>query len=148
MAKILVIRKPDKTIHTAPLVNKAALLAYNNRSKLGWKIEEMEEEDAKDLPFIDPTYVTAAEAQSKVKELEKVNQAKEDEIAELKEKLAALQAGGTNNGSAPWVKLPAAEAIAKINEAATADEVKAILGEDDRATVQKAASEKLAALEG
>lgn len=95
MAKVLVIRKTDKTIHKVALQNKAALMSYSNRLPLAnrWKFEEMEEEEAEKLPFIDDSYVTAGEAQSKVKELEAINDDKDNKIKELEARLAALDAG-------------------------------------------------------
>ena len=147
MAKVLVIRKTDKTIHVVPLENKAVLQAFSNRSKLGWKFEEMEEEEAKDLPFIDKDYVTAAEAQNIVKSLEVANKEKDDEIDELRKKLAALQGGGSENagsGSSGTAK----ELIEKINAATTAEKVTTLLGSDERVTVKDAADKKLAALQG
>jgi FMN-dependent NADH-azoreductase len=92
MAKVLVIRKTDKTIHKVPLSNKASLMAYNNLQPEGkkWKFEEMDEAEAEKLPFIDESYVTAAEAQDKAKELELAVEEKDALIAELNAKLAAL----------------------------------------------------------
>jgi len=91
MAQILVVRKPDKTIHKVPLNNKAALMGYSNRLPSGqkWKFEEMEEEEAEKLPFIDESYVTAAEAQDKAKELEITVSKKDAKIAELEALLAS-----------------------------------------------------------
>jgi hypothetical protein len=90
MAKVLVIRKTDKTIHKVPLANKARLLAFNNRNPEGkkWKFEEMDEDEAAKLPFIDESYVTAAEAQDKAKELEITVSEKDAKIAELEKLLA------------------------------------------------------------
>lgn len=91
MAKVLVVRKTDKTIHKVPLANKAALLSYNNRLpvELKWKFEEMEEEEAAKLPFVDESYVTAAAAQEKAKELEITVSEKDAKIAELEALLAS-----------------------------------------------------------
>jgi len=89
MAKVLIIRKTDKSIHQVPVVNKAALIAYSNRSNLGWKFEEMDEEEAAELPFIDLEYVTPSEAQSKLPETLKENEDLKAKLAELESKLAA-----------------------------------------------------------
>jgi hypothetical protein len=90
MSKVLVVRKPDKTIHKVPLANKATLMAFNNRlpDAEKWKFEEMEEAEADKLPFIDESYVTAAEAQDKAKELEATVYEKDAKIAELEALLA------------------------------------------------------------
>jgi len=90
MAKVLVIYKTDKTIHKVALSNKAALMAHSNRSRLGWKFEEMEEAEAEKLPFINPNYVTPAEAVKKLSDLEKSAEEKDLQIAELQKKLAEL----------------------------------------------------------
>lgn len=142
MAKVLVIRKTDKTIHKVNLNNKATLMAYNQRSKLGWKFEEMEEEEANKLPFIDESYVTAAEAQTKVKQLEAATEEKDAQIAALQAQLAAL-----NGGGGTIVSLTAIEVIEKIKAATNADEVNTLLGNDERKSVQEAASKKLASFE-
>lgn len=95
MAKILVIRKQDKTIHKAKLSQKAFLQSYNNRLPQAQKfaIEEMEEDEAKELPFIDSSYVTAGEATKKLATVNKQLAAKDDEIAQLKALLEQAQAG-------------------------------------------------------
>lgn len=136
MAKVLVIRKTDKTIHKVPVENKATLLAFNNRLPEGkkWIFEEMEEEEAEKLPFIDENYVTAAQAQDKAKQLEGIVTEKDARIAELEALLAAKNA-----------PIETAEAlIAKINAAQNEDEVKLIAGSDIRKTVIDAAAKKIA----
>ncbi len=136
MAKVLVIRKTDKTIHKVAIENKATLMAFSNRLPAGqqWKFEEMEEDEAEKLPFIDNSYVTAAEAQDKAKELESVVTEKDAKIAELEALLAAKNA-----------PIETAEAlIVKINAALTEEEVKTIAGADVRKTVIDAASKKIA----
>jgi hypothetical protein len=87
MSKVLKITKPDKTVHTAPLSNKAFYLHFNSRltADKKWKIEEIEESEVESLPFRDNDYVTGIEAVEKLKE-------KDTEIEALKAKLAALQA--------------------------------------------------------
>lgn len=140
MAKVLVIRKTDKTIHKAPLANKAVLTAHNNRLPAGkkWVIEEMEEDEAAKLPFIDDAYVTAAEATNKLKAIEKSVEQKDSKIAELEAKLAALGNPG---------QLTAVDAIAKIKAATTKEQVLAILGNDERKTVKDAADIAIASFE-
>ncbi len=141
MVKVLVIRKTDKTIHKVAIENKATLMAFSNRLPAGqqWKFEEMEEEEAEKLPFIDDSYVTAAEAQDKAKVLEVAVSEKDAKIAELEALLAA-------KNTTP-VQLKAEEVIEKITKATTVDEVKILLGDDVRVTVKKAADAKIAELE-
>lgn len=93
MSKVLKITKPDKTVHVVPTSNHAFYLANNNRLPEGakWKIEEIEEEQAKDLPFIDESFVTPLEAQAKVADLQKESEEKDKEIEELRAKLDAIQ---------------------------------------------------------
>ena len=136
MAKVLVIRKTDKTIHKVALDNEARLRAFSNRLPEGqrWKFEGMEEEEADKLPFIDESYVTAAEAQDKAKVLEITVTEKDAKIAELEALLAAKNA-----------PLETAETlIVKINAALTEEEVKVIAGADVRKTVIDAAAKKIA----
>ncbi len=134
MAKVLKITKPDKTVHVVPVSNLAFYQAYNKRQKQQWKIEQIDEKDAKDLPFKDETYVTGNEAVAKLSEAQK-------EIAALKEQLAAKQ-----TTQAP-VKYSAVDAIALIEVAKTVEQVNAIVGDDERATVKKAAEKKIEELE-
>lgn len=146
MAKVLVIRKTDKTIHKVPLSNAASLKSYSNRLPIGqrWTFEEMEEEEANKLPFIDKSYITPGEAQSLVKDLDAKNIEKDARIAELEKKLAELNAGAKKD--APKT---AADIIAAINEATTADDVNALISEDEtRTTVIAARDKKLAELNG
>jgi hypothetical protein len=139
MAKVLIIRKPDRTIHQVPIANKAILMSFNNRLPAGlkWSFEEMDEEAAKKLPFIDPHYVTAAEAVTKVKQLEAETSEKDTRIAELEAMLANL-----NNANLKPAET-AVDVIAKINAATSTEEVKTILGSDDRKTVLDAAAKKI-----
>lgn len=98
MSKVIKITKPDKTIHVAPLGVKNRLQAHNNRlpANQKWKIEEIDEEEAKKLPFRDENYVSGAEAQIKVSELQKASAEKDAEIEKLKKKLAALEGDGSS----------------------------------------------------
>ena len=143
MAKVLVIRKTDKTIHRVPVQNKAALMAHNNRSKLGWKFEEMDEEEANNLPFIDPNYVTAAEAVKKVDVLEKANAEKDNQIKELQEKLQALQ----NSGNSASDQATAAEKIEQIKSAQSVEAVDVLLINETRSTVLAAGEKRKKDLE-
>lgn len=142
MSKVLVIRKTDKTIHQVPIENKARLMAYSNRLPVGqkWSFEVMDEKDAKDLPFFDKDFVTGGEAVLKLKSLEESAATKDAKIAELEAMLSAL-----NGGAAKTVET-ALEVIAKINAATTPEDVKAILGADDRKTVLDAAAKKIGSL--
>lgn len=145
MAKVLVIRKPDRTIHQAQLKTKATLMAYNNRLPEGkkWTFEEMEQEEADKLPFIDPDFVSPLDAKAKLSE-------KDAQIAELMAKLDALSNGsseGNQDTTLPPQLTPAltAEAvILKINAAESEDEVKALILLDTRKTVIDAANKKIA----
>jgi hypothetical protein len=87
MPTVLKITKPDKTVHTAPLANKAYYQHFNSRltADKKWKIEEIDESEIPNLPFRDQSYVTGIEAVEKLKE-------KDSEIEALKAKLAELQA--------------------------------------------------------
>ncbi len=93
MSKILVVRKSDKTVHRVTLDNKALLMNYSNNLPAGeqWKFEEMDEAAANKLEAIDESYVTAAEAQMKAKDLQKDLTAKDAMIAELQAQLAKNQ---------------------------------------------------------
>jgi hypothetical protein len=90
MEKVLVIRKPDRTIHKVSLANKAALMAYNNLQpdSLKWTFEEMDEDKADKLPFIDDNYIASADAHTKAKELAVTVSEKDAKIAELEALLA------------------------------------------------------------
>lgn len=102
MSKILVVRKPDQTIHQIPLENKAALMAFNNRLPVGlrWKLEEMDEKDAAKLPYYDKDYVTAENASKKIEAKDKELAAKDAKLKELEDKLAALTAAQESTKSA------------------------------------------------
>lgn len=142
MAKVLKITKPDKTTHVVPLTNKSFYQAHNNRlpADQKWKLEEIDEEAAGKLSFIDESYVTPVEAVIKVGELEKQMSDKDAEIEALKKKLAELlQPTG-------YVKVTADEVIALINAAATVEQVQALAANDERKTVNDAAAKKIAAL--
>lgn len=100
MGKILVIRKPDRTIHKVALENKPALMSFSSRLSAGqkWKFEEMEEEEAAKLPFIDNNYVSPAEAQDKLSEAQR-------EVALLKKQLAdALKKAAEQEPKKPQLK--------------------------------------------
>lgn len=139
MAKVLVIRKTDKTIHQAPLANKAVLQALNNRLpvKDRFVLEEMDEKEAAKLPPIDKEYVTGGEAVAKVKDLQAENEALKAQL----QKLQDAQGGGTET-------LTAKDLIAKINEAGTEDEVNKLVGEDERVSVLNAAKKRIAEING
>lgn len=143
MAKVLVIRKTDRSIHKVNPSNEATLKAHNNRSKLGWTFELMDEEEANKLPFIDTAYVTAGEAQEKVKSLEQTNNDNLAKIKEMEEKLAALS-GSTGTAPVLTSGLSALHGIEAVNNAATAHEVTILTAGETRTTVLKAAEEKIA----
>lgn len=145
MANVIVIRKQDRTIHKSPLANKAFLQAYNNKLPENQKfgIEEMGEEEASKLPYIDESYVTAGEAQKKAAQLEGTVSEQAQLIEQLKAQIAAAGTGGTGN----HVQLNAVDTIAKIKSATTKEEVLTILGNDERKTVKDAADEMIASFE-
>lgn len=92
MAKVLVVRKPDRTVHVVPISNKALLMGLNHRLPVTHKMkfEEMEEKEALKLPFFDENFVSPAQAQEKVKEMQGELNEKDSTIAELQAKLTAL----------------------------------------------------------
>lgn len=142
MAKVLKITKSDKTVHVVPLTNKAFYEAYNRRQKgdKKWKLEEIDEEDAKNMKFIDETHVTPVEATKKLEE-------KDAEIAALKAQLEALAGAGADtgaNGAAPQKK--ANEVIELIAAATSEEQVNTLIAGDTRKTVIDAADKKIAAL--
>lgn len=145
MSKVLKITKPDKTIHVSPMFNKARITAHNNRlpADKKMKIEVIDEEEAKKLPFIDKDYVTGSEAQVKVGQLQSTVAEKDAEIERLKALLAG-QGAGTGT-AAP--KQSAVEVIALIEAANSVDQVNALANGDERATVKKAAEKRIAELE-
>jgi hypothetical protein len=140
MSKVLKITKTDKTVHVVPTDNLAFYQAYNNRlpQEQRWKLEEIEEKDAKDLPFIDESFVTPLEAQAKVGDLQKDLDAKEKEIEDLKAKL--------EEKPATQPKFPAEMLVNLISVATTLEQVEALSKDDKRATVIAAAEKRKAEL--
>jgi peptidoglycan hydrolase CwlO-like protein len=115
MAKVLKVTKSDKTTHIVPLANKPALLKYNSLLPAGqkWKFEEIDEKEAKNVPFIDESFVTAGEAQVKVGELQDAVAAREAKIKELEEKMAEMEAAQKAAAKAEAAEKAAAEKAAK-----------------------------------
>jgi uncharacterized small protein (DUF1192 family) len=146
MSKVLKITKPDKTIHVSPIGNKARLHALNRilPADQKWKFEEITEDEAKKLPWRDENYVTGAEAQLKVSEMEKTMADKDAEIEALKAQLAA-KAGG-NEGQITPPKATAEEVIALVNAATSIEQVESLVKDDTRVTVMKAGEKKIAAI--
>lgn len=150
MGKVLVVRKPDRTVHVVPLNNKALLMGMNHRlpATHKMKFEEMEEKDALKLPFIDENYVSPLKAQEKVKEMEGELNEKDSRIAELEARLAALQSQQTKTPDEPAKTLTAVELIEAIGKAATVEEAKSFLTEKEkRVTVLEAVAKRVAELE-
>ena len=141
--QVLVITKPDKTRHIAPLENEAILKSMNNRLAEGskWKIEKMDEADAEKLDWIDESIVTGAEAVTQNEDLKKEVESKDAEIEELRKQLAALQASKPAPAPEP---AKAADVIEKINAAQNAEEVDALIAGETRKTVLDAAEKKKA----
>jgi hypothetical protein len=96
--KLLKITKPDKTVHVVPLMNKPFYEAQNNRwrliarPELLWKLEEISESEAKDLPFYDEDHITGAEAVQKNAELQKKNADQAAMIEQLQKQLGQITA--------------------------------------------------------
>jgi hypothetical protein len=137
MTKVLKITKPDKTVHTAPLNNKAFYQAFNHRLSADkkWKIEEIDESEANDLPFRDKNFVTGLEALKKVEDQAKILVEKDDKIAQLESELAAKKAG----------KLPA-DLLVSLLANASAEQIEVLTKDDERKTVKEAADKRLAEL--
>lgn len=84
-AKVLVITKPDKSVHVVPVTHKAFYQHNNTLLPDGqkWSIKEVDEDEAKDLPMIDENFVTPLEAVEQTTSLKKQNavlQARLDEL--------------------------------------------------------------------
>lgn len=89
MAKVLKITKADKTIHVIPITNRSFYQGWNHRQPQSKQvqIEEIDEKDAKDLPFWDETAVTPLEAVQESKKLKDVVAAQDNYIKELEARL-------------------------------------------------------------
>ncbi len=97
MAKVLKVTKADKTVHVVPISNKTFYQHMNNRIlSVGqqMKLEEIDEKEAKDLPYFDENYVTGAEAQDKVSELKQriAELEAQDNLTPLQQNIAKLEA--------------------------------------------------------
>lgn len=92
MAKVLKITKADKTIHVVPITNKSFYQGWNHRQPAAKhvQLEEIDEKDAKDLPFIDETAVTPLEAVQESKKLKDVVAAQDNYIKELEARLKLM----------------------------------------------------------
>jgi cell division protein FtsB len=150
--KVLVIRKPDATIHVVELSNQASLMQYNRNLKADkkWTLEVMDREKAEALPHIDPNFVSPGKAVEKLSQLAKENEAKDAEINALKDQLAKLQAGGgaadpgkgAGGSGAKVYDLTVTDTVKLIKKAKDAAAVDAIVGEDDRKGVLDAAEKQ------
>jgi hypothetical protein len=152
MAKVLKITKADKTVHVVPMVNKAFYQAYNNRQPVSkkWKVEEIDEEDAKNLPFIDESHTSPLEAVQKVSKLQASLADKDAEIEALKAQLASKSGASPDaddsTGTAETPTQTATDKIALINAATTVEQVQALLEGEQRSTVLKAGAKKVSTL--
>lgn len=146
MAKVLVVRKTDRTVHVVPIGNKHGLMALNNRLPVDMrmKFEEMEKEEALKLPFIDENYISPFAAQDKLKVVEGDLAEKDQQILALQAKIDALMKGDSST-SGPRA-LSAIETVELIGKAKTAKEVTAFLENESRKTVIDAISKKLSEL--
>ncbi|WP_346236752.1 hypothetical protein ABDK00_014045 [Niabella insulamsoli] len=135
MANVLVVRKTDRTIHVVPVEQEAFYKSMNNRLKANDRmvLEVMSEEEAKKLPFYDKNFKGAGAANAEIRE-------KDERIAELEQRLAALQGGGKSEETAQ-------EKIARINAATSLEDVILITGDDERKTVKDAAEKKAASFQ-
>lgn len=150
MGKVLVVRKPDRTVHVVPLNNKALLMGMNHRLPVSHKMkfEEMEEKEALALPFFDENYVSPALAQEKLKEVEGDLKEKDSKIAELEAQLAKLLAAQQPDKADDAKPATAPEIIEAIKAAKTIEEVKAYATEGEtRTTVLNAITKRIAELE-
>lgn len=140
--QVLVVRKNDKTIHVLPIENKASIESYNNRQSPAnkWKIELMDADEAKKLPFVDENFVTAADAISQAQQLKTVVAEKDARLLELEAQLAEYKKAQEPK------QLTAQEVVDKINEATTPEQVNEIADGDTRKTVIDAASKKIESL--
>lgn len=139
MAKVLMITKPDSTIHVVPLAIKNFWDAHNNRSKPQdrVKMEVIDEKEVEDLPTHDPNYLNPTEAVEAVDTLKKENAEKDAEIEKLRKQLA-------QQANPPIAK--AEDVITKINWATTVETIEDLVKGDERKTVKDAADKKIAAL--
>lgn len=151
MSKVLVIRKPDGTIQRTQLRNKATLMALSNRLPVGkqWQFEEMSEDKANALPFIDPDFIPAGEAVNKLKVVTGQLEEKDAEIERLKQQLAGLQSAGAGGGGnvAALKKVYALnvkDTVALINKSKDAAAVNELIKDEDRKGVLDAATKKIA----
>lgn len=150
MGKVLVVRKKDRTVHVVPLANKALLMGMNYRlpETHKMKLEVMEESEAIKLPFIDENYVTASQAQDKLKQAEGELSEKDNQIAELEAKLAALLSQQSATKPEETAKqATAAELIEVIGKAKTVEDAQSYLENETRVTVLNAISKRIAELE-
>jgi hypothetical protein len=170
--KVLVIRKPDRTIRFVELSNEPALQAHVAKLPEGekWTFEKMSRGEAEKLGPFDNKYVSPAQAKSQLADAN-------EEIKKLREQLATRGASpdgagqllgeihkkeseviNTQSAQAESLqsqngqltstedtgkKTSAADLIKQIGEASTKEEVKELLADDERVTVQEAAKEKL-----
>lgn len=161
MAKVLVIRKQDKTISVVPLVNKTALLAYNNKLKADqqWVFEEMDEAKAAKLPPIDHEFVTTKEAVNQAANLKNTVNAQQSEIEALKALLAQNkivlpgQEGEKDASTAKKIDINAAPRLVKdvaadIMAAENLEDIAAIAGDDQRKGVLEAIQKRSLQLNG
>jgi hypothetical protein len=137
MSKVLKITKPDKTVHVVPKSNHAFYLAQNNRlpADKKWKIEEIDEEEAKGLKFIDESFVTPLEAVKKVEDQAKALVERDSKIAELEAELSAKKVG----------KLPA-DLLISLIATASKEQIEQLTKDDERKTVKEAAEKRLTEL--
>lgn len=139
--KVLKITKDNGTIHIAPLNRKAALQHQNNLrpETKKWSIEEITEEEAKNLPYKEKDFVPLS--------AKSIVASKDAEIEQLKKKLAqfqsAVQGGSENPGATTSVGMEWRAAVAKVGELTTIDEVNAFINGEGRKSIVEAANAKI-----
>lgn len=142
--KVLIVTDYSGVMHITPMANKSFYQSRNvvvKDKKFTFREHFTEEEALKfvaDNQGIDPNFVTPAKVQQTIA-------SKDEEIALLKEKLAAMENSGNKAGEA-LVKDKAVEVITKIQAAQSINEVNEIVGDDTRKTVIDAANNRIAEL--
>ncbi len=92
MSKIVLVVTNERGINNiVPIGQKSAIQAKENREHKGIKLREMDEAEAKKLPFKDADYVPTNEANVKVDELKNELSEKDKKIAELEKLLKDKQ---------------------------------------------------------
>lgn len=144
------ITRPDRTIHFSPITNLAKLTFQNTLKKPEEKYRlesiSLTDEELAEHPTKDNSY-SSPKANNELALAQKLAVSKDKEIEALKAKLAAFESGSvTKAPAAEEAKTPIshkAEEVVKLIEAAsTIEEVEALIFDDTRVTVIKAAEKR------